>query len=307
MKRLFLLSFLLHAVLSLNAQVYNISFAASGASSKVDQVIVQNLTTGTSVTVGGQETLQIKPTNTGIIPLPETDRNSIGVFPNPFSAQTNFEFYNRIAGPVSIELADLNGRTVYLSKTSVSRGTQLFKLKGISQGIYFLRIQTGAEIYNAKLISTGSSNSAISLQSQESIVPKDLQLFAKSASIADAGQSDSGNLLVLNGISGNYRTVVPLILKNDTVVTFDFVPCTDADGNNYAVVKIGEQLWMAENLKTTKYGNGEPIPLVTENSSWSGTATGAFCAYNNKSENSAIYGYLYNWYAAADSSNIAPL
>jgi uncharacterized protein (TIGR02145 family) len=81
---------------------------------------------------------------------------------------------------------------------------------------------------------------------------------------------------------------------------------TDYDGNIYQTVTIGNQEWMAENLKVTHYRNGDDIPNITNNSTWSGLTTGAYCEYNNDINNVATYGRLYNWYAAVDSRNIAP-
>jgi len=81
---------------------------------------------------------------------------------------------------------------------------------------------------------------------------------------------------------------------------------TDIDGNAYHSVTIGTQTWMVENLRTTKYRNGETIPYVTDNTSWAALTTGAYCDYNNTPSNSITYGKLYNWYAVNDSRNIAP-
>ena len=64
---------------------------------------------------------------------------------------------------------------------------------------------------------------------------------------------------------------------------------------------------MAENLKTTKYRNSDPIPNVTVNTSWAGLTTGAYCWYNNDASTYKVYGVLYNWNAVADSRNIAPV
>ncbi len=77
---------------------------------------------------------------------------------------------------------------------------------------------------------------------------------------------------------------------------------TDASGNVYKTVTIGSQTWMAENLKTTKYQNGDSIPNVIDNSSWSTISTGAFSDYGNTPSNSEIYGRLYNWYTVIDTS-----
>jgi uncharacterized protein (TIGR02145 family) len=63
---------------------------------------------------------------------------------------------------------------------------------------------------------------------------------------------------------------------------------------------------MVENLKTTRYRNGDPIPNITDNTEWSNLASEACCDYDNDPDNTATYGKLYNWHAVNDSRNIAP-
>jgi len=72
---------------------------------------------------------------------------------------------------------------------------------------------------------------------------------------------------------------------------------TDADGNLYHTVKIGTQLWMVENLKTTKYNDGTAIPNASTNTAWSSLTTPGYSWYNNNIANKASYGGLYNWFA----------
>ena len=95
-----------------------------------------------------------------------------------------------------------------------------------------------------------------------------------------------------------------------TLITPVYGTVTDYDGNTYATIKIGTQTWMMENLKTTHYSNGDPVPHVTDNSEWlnlsTATEKGAYCNYNNDEANVATSGRLYNWYAASDSRNLAP-
>jgi uncharacterized protein (TIGR02145 family) len=82
---------------------------------------------------------------------------------------------------------------------------------------------------------------------------------------------------------------------------------TDVDGNVYRTVTIGTQVWMAENLKVTRYGNGRVIPNVVEEDVWSQLTTGAYCLVDNDSVNyKNTYGVLYNYYAVADSCGLCP-
>jgi uncharacterized protein (TIGR02145 family) len=83
-------------------------------------------------------------------------------------------------------------------------------------------------------------------------------------------------------------------------------PVTDVDGNTYNTLSIGTQTWMKENLKTTKYRNGDAIPNVTDATAWSNLTTGAYSDYDNTPSNSSTYGRLYNFYAVADTRNICP-
>lgn len=81
----------------------------------------------------------------------------------------------------------------------------------------------------------------------------------------------------------------------------------DIDGNEYQQVNIGTQTWMVENLKTTKYRDGTPIPQIQESLDWLKLTTGAYSNYQNVTANADTYGRLYNWYAVCDSRNIAPV
>ena len=81
---------------------------------------------------------------------------------------------------------------------------------------------------------------------------------------------------------------------------------TDIDGNIYHTVTIGSQVWMVENLKTTKFNDGVIIPLVTDNATWSNLSTSGYCWYNNDlTSYKYTYGALYNWYAV-NSGKLAP-
>ena len=82
---------------------------------------------------------------------------------------------------------------------------------------------------------------------------------------------------------------------------------TDIEGNVYATVKIGNQWWMAENLKTTKYNDNTPIPNETVDSIWKNMTTDAYCWYfNDPATYKNTCGGLYNWYAATSTRKLCP-
>ena len=79
---------------------------------------------------------------------------------------------------------------------------------------------------------------------------------------------------------------------------------TDIDGNDYETVRIGDQVWMAENLKTTRYADGMAIPLVEDNTSWAllGVNDKAYSWYDNSTTNRDTYGGSYTWAAAMNGA-----
>ena len=80
----------------------------------------------------------------------------------------------------------------------------------------------------------------------------------------------------------------------------------DASGYSYNTVTIGNQVWMLENLKTTKYSDGTPIPN-TASSSWPNITSGAWLNFTNNDSYGLKYGRLYNWYAVNNGVNdLAP-
>ena len=101
-------------------------------------------------------------------------------------------------------------------------------------------------------------------------------------------------------------TITHTISNLNTTVTISFFTLTDIDNNQYYLIKMGTQLWMAENLKTTTYNDGTPITLVTDNTTWNNLTTEAYSWYNNdQASNKDIYGAMYNWYAV-ETGKICP-
>jgi uncharacterized protein (TIGR02145 family) len=77
----------------------------------------------------------------------------------------------------------------------------------------------------------------------------------------------------------------------------------DIDGNLYKTVIIGRQEWMADNLKVTKYRNGQPIPFISDSTVWSQWTAGAYMFYKHDVK----HGMLYNWMVINDVRKVCPV
>ena len=165
----------------------------------------------------------------------------------------------------------------------------------------------GSVTENVALPSTGLNGTAVSWQSNH-----DDQITSEG--LVSRPASGSGDVVV---------TLSALIIKGKstkikefrlTVKERGFVGNTksagtvaDIDGNSYWAVKIGNQIWTAENLRTTKYNDGTEIPLEKSNSDWVNLTSPGYCYFNQMTNQDSIrkFGLLYNWYAI-DNKKIAP-
>ena len=102
-----------------------------------------------------------------------------------------------------------------------------------------------------------------------------------------------------------YFVVIAIII----MAMSSFAQITDKDGNTYKTVKIGTQLWIAENLNVAQFRNGDTIPEVRTNEEWEKAGAlrkPAWCYYDDDPENGKKYGKLYNWWAVNDPRGLAP-
>lgn len=131
-------------------------------------------------------------------------------------------------------------------------------------------------------------------------------LIATTLLILGYTQAQNDTLYVMkNGVVINKYNVNNDI---DSIVFYEPIlqTITDIDGNEYPILTIGNQTWMAKNLRTTKFNDGTNIALVTESSIWSNIVSAAYCWYDNDSiANANNYGALYNWYTV-ETNKLCP-
>jgi uncharacterized protein (TIGR02145 family) len=294
--------------LKVNAQNYLISFEGTGESTTVEKVEVENLSSGALLTLNGFDILQLtEPTDIAAMSI---SHSAIRIYPNPMFDQSILEIFSSVSGKALITVTDITGNTIAQIQGYLEHTRQEFRLSGLKKGLYLVSVLGNSFQYSEKIISYGRTNG---IQMIEEITlsnsPGDEKTIEKSAvvspSIIDMPYS-SGDRLKFVVRSGTYSTIKTDIPTQDKALTFNFVKCTDGDNNNYPIVQIGDQIWMAENLKTTKYNDGTKIPLVTDNCEWGNLKTPGLCWYNNdEAIYKATYGALYNWFAA-DTSELCP-
>jgi uncharacterized protein (TIGR02145 family) len=276
-------------LLQTQAQDYLISFAGAGASTSVNTVKVDNLTSGATVTLNGGDILHLKAALG--IQSPDLNNNIIKIYPNPMVGQSLITFVAPENGDVDICLVDMVGKTVYQINKVLSPGSHSFRISGVKEGMYSVKVSGHSYSYSAKLISQCNSQRAMGIEhvSSDKNTPGDK---LKSATATINMQYTNGDQLHYKGISGIYSTIVTDVPTSSKTTTFNFVACTDADGNNYSTVQIGAgksvlQTWMAENLNVGIQINGNVEQ--TQNA-----IIEKYC-YNEDEANCAIYGGLYEW------------
>jgi uncharacterized protein (TIGR02145 family) len=193
---------------------------------------------------------------------------------------------------ISILSGSVSGAVAY-SETHVGLSTNAFGLveleigNGTPVSDTFSAIDWGINNYFVKVEMDPAGGSTYQVLSTSQLLSVPYALYAKTA--------ETANDAATKEYVDNKFKLLTSVLQG----------VQDADGNHYTAVMIGDQVWMVENLKTTKYNNGTPIPLVTDQTAWANLITPGYCWYNNDAANKTTYGGLYNGYAVL-TGNLCP-
>ncbi len=297
MKTTAILSILMLSSVILCSQTLNMTFKAAGAATKVDSVKATNLRTTETITLPGSDTLVLN-VNTGIVNLNDINRNGC-IFPNPFAGKTTFLAYVGTAQNVTVEVYNLSGQSVARTKAQVQPGSVAFSLLLSKVGVYMIRLTTDEGTTGFKAVCTesiGGGNQI--LYTGTDALPQKQAL--KGTVIFNLGYK-LGDVLLYRCRSGDYTTIITDSPTASTAYLCEFVLCRDPDGKNYAVVNIGTQTWMAENLAW--------LPAVSAASKGSDSLKYYYVyGYDDSIVSSAKntvnykrYGALYNWAAAMNA------
>ena len=289
----------------------------------LDSIFIENLTQGGDTTLYAPDTVLVLDYVTGIGESEAIEENTFSVsqnYPNPFKGKTEVNLYLPEEDEIKITVRDILGRELVHYENILNRGNHTFAFYSGNEKYYLLTItgiQTSQTIkmlnagsYTAngkkcKIVYTGNNGNVSDFKSQNAI----------NDFVFNLGDELMITAYALTAIGNLGSSVVVDTPEMNTIYEFDVIgglrcpgmpTLTDVDGNTYNTVQIGDQCWMKENLKTTTYQNGTPIPNVTDADAWSNLATGAYVWYDNDISWKDSYGALYNWFATVDANGLCP-
>jgi uncharacterized protein (TIGR02145 family) len=192
---------------------------------------------------------------------------------------------------------DLGGKSVSTMRQTLDAGSHNIGLPQRGAGVYLYKVKTG----NREFVIKGNAVGGISFGSPATTQGTSMRGLAKQAkalaAVSEVIAATKAGLLNYRCVIGNSDTngiVIKMIANAGDV--------TDVDGNVYQTVRIGNQVWMTENLRVTKYNDGATaIPQDTSTATWANATTPKYCFYNNTTSTNSIkkYGVLYNWYVVS--------
>ncbi len=284
-------------------QSINLTFSGTGVVSQIDSIKATNLNTGKSLTLPGNATLMLTG-NTGIPTIREQPEQGI-VFPNPFSGKATISATFKKPQTVCVEIQNLIGQVLLQKIAFVQSGKNEFYITVQCAGIYIISLTSEVGSSSQKVICSGTNESVTSIQYLGSASDNDhsnsLQTPLKSSLTAYSLGFTPGDIFLFRCMSGDFVTIKTDVPSTTMNYEIEFSGCSDNDGKNYAIVTIGEQTWMADNLAYLPKVN---LPANGSNSS------GFYYVYNYQgsdivaartTENFSKYGVLYNWTAALDA------
>lgn len=217
-----------------------------------------------------------------------------------------------IAGRSMIEIAafDLTGKMLTTMHNTLDAGSHSIAIPYQGTGIYFYKVKAGNSEFVLKGNSFGGVTTASAKLSQGSsskALAKQAKTMSTINEVIKATKTGYLNYRCSIRNSNTSGVVIKMIANEGNV--------TDVDGNVYQSVKIGNQVWLAENLRVTKYNDGTSIPNIADSAAWNNINANqldapAYCYYNNTANIDSIkdFGALYNWYAVnpTNPKKIAP-
>ena len=246
----------------------DLTFAGRGESSTVNKVVVTNISKPglAPVTLNGTDILRlVDPDDPDAIESTEELQviSEPILTPNPSFGDGTLIFDAKSDGPVRVSVYTTGGMLLDAATLNVSKGRNTARIPAQATGIYIVNIDGQGVKSSTRWMCGGSKSfSGISLggaqQWSEVTLPTKTVFRSPSRkdanAVADVVMMDysEGDILRFEGTSGKMRTIMHVSPESSHAITFDFFKCEDVNGYNYPIVRIGDMLWMLEDLQTIK-------------------------------------------------------
>ena len=289
--------------------VFSFNGTLNGAPIALDSILVMNLTQEGDTTIYFPNNVLVLSA-VGMEEWEQMQALPMHVQPNPFDGSADVQM-EVTGGELLLTLRDATGRVLTSYAANMAAGGHRFQVSCDRPGVHLITATQGGASRTVHLIAAeGAGGASLSYTGEagRALPKEDRSLFtwAPGDQLRYIGYASNEGVLFSDAIDE-----VPESSATRSFMVLSGAVCrnspklADVDGNEYRAVQIGDQCWMAENLRTTRYRDGAIIPHVTENMEWIQLNSPAWCNFGNYPENDVTYGKLYNWYAAANP-NICP-
>ena len=278
---------------------YDITFVASGETNIVDSVYVENLVSGAKLAMSGSDILRLNDASEPVEEVPVVSDDEVRLENGKFIFNTTGN------GVADVSIYQANGALI-TRKTVHLDGSNHYEIalpKVNESGVLIARL-TAPGIDKSVTLTQGTQSATRDGGTRGGDNGKEAEMQAEStiANFADRKVVEmpynAGELLRFTGKSGKMRTIVTNIPTLSHDITFDFYDCTDAAGYTYAVVKAGDLLWMAEDLR---YVGNTKAPLLTQNNWSNKDVKDPFAVYPGFSTEITDAPCYYNYQGAKDA------
>ncbi len=282
-KKIYLILVFLIVVTASQAQI-TVNFTGHYLNSTVDlaKVTVENLSNGERVVLESGFAVDLVSEYTAIESV--SDLKS-ACYPNPFVNSTTLTVPSSVSGNFAVSVCDISGKVILNQEFRSSQNTNSIKFTAARSGVFFVKITSDKNAFKSKLVCKAAQASDFKLEMSENALS--LNSYEKSKQNPQLLYT-VGDMLIYTGEYDVHKRVETASPTQNVTTDLIFQACIDYELNSYAVIKVGTQWWMAENLRSKKYANGSAI-------------SGSNSCENN-AENDVVYGRLYTWNATMHGS-----
>ncbi len=283
MKKITVFFLCLLASVYMQAQNYLIDFTSSAI---LDSVLVENITQGTSLTLAGNDTLELSLTTS----ISNQNQNSgdFKIYPNPMNNESNIEIYNEVPTLITIDIFDVTGKNIIQKTQEVDQGISVFEINGFSSGVYIVNVSSNNWQKTVSFISLNNQEIKPHIELKNTTFNKTQNNFTfKSTKSIFIMPYTNGDIIRFTGFSNLSNDIIFDIPSSSKTIDFDF-----------SAFVCGDNVTFLYNGQIVTYGTVSSLGEC-----WLDRNLGASQVATSKTD-TAAYGDLFQWGRGSDGHQI---